>query len=217
MATLVSQYKFVGDYTDSQGTNNLAAGGSGNSFSNSIFITGGVSLSLNGSGDAEKTSGVTSISTGNSDLSFGGWLYPNSFNANHVILEFGTHSNFNAFQMTITNIGASMSLTIYGIEQKNISYSVPTGVFHWYWIEYTASSKTFQFYVDNVSQGTSSAFGNTVNIINAALIIGRDAAGGNAQNGYFNDWRIYNGVTSPVERQLIFSSVNSSNLLLSDI
>lgn len=210
MATLAIQYKLDNDYTDNSGNSNtLTAQGSGNSFSTSIKIVGTHSLQLNGSGYASKNtqSGVT---TGNADRSFGGWVYLSSFGTLQIPFYMGTQSSNQA--VTLYN-DTSTSITI---DQNGVGNTAvftisenSANTWYWWWVEYTAGTKTYQLYINNVSKGSSAVpsnsnltFGTPGLALGAA---GDSIAGNNKVTGNLDDWRVYNGVTSAGERATIYA------------
>lgn len=204
MATLVSHFKFDNDYTDFLGNNNLAANGSGNAFSTAIRKVGAYSLSLNGSGQARKTSNFATISTGNADLSFGGWYNLAGYSARQQLIDFGTVTGSQQWLLYIDN-STTISLELRGAQTKTWTPSaLATSTWYWFWIEYTATSKVATLYIDNVSQGDLT-FTSTPNITAGPIYVGGNDINGDNITGNLDDLRIYNGVTTSGERAAIYS------------
>ena len=216
MATLAAHWKFDNDYTDSSGNgNDLTAQGSGNSFSSSIRKVGPYSLQLNGSGYASRNT-QSGITTGNADRSFGGWIYLSTFSTLQIPLYLGTQASNQA--VTFYN-DTSTSVTVdQGVGTTPISFSIPensANTWYWWWFEYTSSSKTYQFYINNVSKG-SQAYGANSNLTFGTPGIalgaaGDSAAGNNKTTGNLDDWRVYNGVTTSNERAAIYALGNQNS------
>ncbi len=205
MATLVSQYRFENGYTDTQGNDDMAAGGSGNTFSTSTVKEGTYSLAVNGSGWATKTTNFATITTGNADRSMGGWWYRPNFAANDPFIAIGPATALNAYQFRQNN-STTFLIDLY-TDQVSITVSAPSAnTWFWCWCEYTASTKTSQFYINNVSQG-SSAHASNSNLSAGKINVGYsfDNSTANDNGTFFDDVRIYNGVTTSGERSTIFN------------
>lgn len=208
MATLISRWTFDNTYNDAVGSNNLSAGGSGNTFSSSTRVVGNYSLVLNGSGNARNTGTFSGINTGNTDASFGGWFNLNDFNARRMLLAFGGVSDNNQWSFYI-NSASSISLEIRGHDVKTWTPTFTTGNWYWAWIQYTASTKVEELFFNNVSQGTFTIT-DTPNITAGPIYIGSDDGLGAACNGYLDDFRIYNGVTTSTDRLSIYNAGNQA-------
>jgi hypothetical protein len=209
MATLAAQWKFDNNYSDSSGNaNTLTAAGSGNIFS-TTRKQGTHSLQLNGSGYASKAT-QSGITTGNADRSFGGWINLSTFATLQIPIYMGTQAanqaltiyNSTSTQVTIDQNGGGNTVA-FTISENSAN------TWYWWWVEYTSGTKTYQFYIDNVSKGSSAiatnsnlTFGTPGLALGAA---GDSSAGGSPLTGYLDDWRVYNGVTSAGERAAIMA------------
>lgn len=210
MATLAAHWKFENDYNDSSGNgNNLTAQGSGNTFSNSLKKVDTYSLQLDGNGYAIKNT-QSGITTGNADRSFGGWIYLSSFGSLQIPFYMGTQASNQA--VTIYN-DTSTSVTI---DQNGVGNTVvftitenSANTWYWWWIEYTSGTKTYQFYINNVSKGSQAIASNsnlTFGTPGLAVGSGGDSIAGSFKvTGNLDDWRVYNGVTNSSERAAIYA------------
>lgn len=207
MATLVSHYKFENGYTDTIGNNGLAAGGTGNSFSNTIFKVDAYSLSLNGSGYAEDTS-VTALDPGNADRSVACWFRVAGFGV--YLLGLGTGDSYKQF-VAVLNGANDVRLQLWASD-VNLT-SIPTTLttntwFHFIWT-YTAANKTSELFINNASQG-SGAHGTASNLTFGKIRVGGQVYDANGLvTGYIDDFRIYNGVLSSAERTTIYDLGNA--------
>lgn len=203
----VSRYKLENGYTDSTGSNDLAAAGSGNSFSTSIVKRGTYSLQLNGSGYASKTSGVSGITGANADRSMGGFFYSNTASAVESIMAVGNASPSQGF--TIIKLSATtIRVDLYA---DALGFTVPTlsnNTWYWCWVQYTASGAVSDLYLDNVqsSSGAQAHAGNS-NLVTNHIYLGTndDANPVLDLTGNLDDMRIWNGVTSAGDRTSIFT------------
>lgn len=211
MATLVSRYRFENSYNDTTSTNNLSAQGSGNVFAQSPAAEGTYSLSTNGSGAAAITSGATGWTTGNADWSWGGWMLTSTWAANQDFMYWGTRSSGQSWECYQVTDTSTMRITLDSLENGDFTLgTINDGAWHWIWFEYTASTKTIQSYFDNVAK-TSKAYANTPNIQANIIGIGQTFDGTRRSTSNWDDFRIYNGVTSSSERTAIYYAGNKFN------
>lgn len=214
MATLVSQWLFDNAYTDSNsGTNDLVANGTGNSFVTSPKAKGTHSLQLDGNGGALKNSGGTGWNTGNVDVSFGGWLYHTTSVGGAVILEYGSGSNGQTWA-GYTQSSSQFTLENLAVESQTWTVSISANTFNWYWLEYTAGTKVCVLYLDNVSQGSKTFVGASINIQAGKCTVGEAFGGALGLVGNVDDTRLYNGVTSAAERDTIYGAAVARGLTL---
>lgn len=200
----VSKWLLENDYTDYYANNNLAAQGSGNTFSSVISKQGQYSLQLNGSGAAFKA-GMAGINTGNADRSMGGWFYPNTGSAVAGIMAVGSDlasQGFTIIKLDATHIRVDL-------QSDALSFTVPTvanNTWYWVWVQYTASTKTSDLYLNNVqsSSGAQAHAGNS-NLGTNNILLGLDIGVSNNLIGNLDDCRYWNGVTTAAERSHIFS------------
>lgn len=205
MATLVSQWSLENNYTDTGGnSNDLAAAGSGNSFSTSIVKKGTYSLQLNGSGYASKTSGIAGITGGNADRSMGGWMYLTTaanVNASMFVGENVASQGFLIINLNATTIRVDL-------QSDALSFTVPAmSNSTWYhvWVQYSSASKTSDLYLNNVqSSSGAQAHASNSNLVANKIYLGADNGASNLLTGNLDGMRYYNGVTSAAERLAIY-------------
>ena len=213
--SLVSHYKFENDYADSVGSNTLSAAGSGNSFSTALKNRGAYSLQMDGSGWAIKT-GQTGFGSGNIDLSFGGWGYFTTGSRIETIGGFGVNSAINSSCIWSLKLSAT-SIRI-DLASDALAYTVPSisdTTWYWWWVQYTASTKTSDLYLNN-TQSSSGAQTHSTNLnLNATtdINVAVDPDGSNSIIGNVDDWRAYNSVTTAAERLGIYVESSASVLL----
>lgn len=208
MATLVSRWLFENGYTDTTTNNDLSAGGSGNSFDTTHKKEGTYSLLLNGSGYAEDTS-VTGIATGNADRSVAFWFRPTAISG--YIFGLGTGTDQQQF-VALLNGANDIRLQLWASD-VNLT-SLPTTItvdtwFHFIWT-YTASNKTSELFIDNVTQG-GGEHATASNLTFGKIRIGGQVVDAtNLFPGYIDDFRIYDGVLTSGERAAIFAQSSPS-------
>ena len=205
MAELISHWKFDNDYVDDPGTNDLTEGGTGNSFSTSVKRVGTHSLQLNGSGYGKDTS-ISGLPTGNADMSFGGWVYiADPTSSSQVLISGGTliagqcvsiySSSATTIHVDSFSVGWDLSFTV---------STISPNTWYWWWVQYTASTKTFELFINNVSQGGQALPGN-LNLTFGSIEIGGFFELDNLRlTGNIDDVRWYSGVTSEAERNAIY-------------
>ena len=214
MAAEISRWKFDNDYLDANTTNanDLSAGGSGNSFGATIKQVGTYSLKFNGSGYATRTATINGVSaiTGNQDNSYGGWIYFQSGESS--LMMWGTNAVSQGYEIRIIS-ATSIRVSLQG-EDKNITVtSMATNTWHWVWVEYTASTKTFELYLNNVSQNTA-VLTATPNIAFGKINVGADFndLSNPPNNTQYDDMRLWSGVTAAGDRTAIFNAGSESIL-----
>lgn len=202
----VSRWNLENGYTDSVGTNDLAAGGTGNSFSTTIVKQGGYSLQTNGSGYAAKTSGITGITGGNADRSMGGWFYSNTANSVEAIQFVGQDTASQGFLIIkLSNIAIRVDL-----QADALSFAVPAladNTWYWVWVQYTAATKTSDLYLNNVqsSSGAQAHAGNSNLVVNN-IYLGASNSASSLLTGNHDQRSYWNGVTTAADRQALFTA-----------
>ena len=207
--TLISHFKFDNNLEDFVGSNDMTAGGSGNSFSTTIKKYGTHSLQLNGSGWARKAS-QTGVDTGNSDISFGGWIYPTTAANVESLGSLGVNSAINNSCLWMTKLNATTIRV--DLASDALSFTVPAmSNTTWYhvWCEYVASTKTSSLYLNNAlsSSGAQAHGANLALNATTDIQIGVDPDDNSAFTGNMDDWRFYNGITTAAQRAAIYTIV----------
>lgn len=195
---LLSRWPLSTDYSDTVGSNTLAAAGSGNSFAGSRLV-------LNGSGYASKTAGVTGVTSGNADRAMGIYFTPTTASTVEGIMAVGDVGGSQGF--TILKLSAtSIRVDLYG---DPLAYTVPAmsnTTRYGIWIEYTSGTKSSRLWLG----GSESSSGSQAHVSNSSMVtnkiyLGADMDAGNLFTGKLDSGIYYNGIPGAGARDAFFN------------
>lgn len=158
-------WKFEGNSNDSVGSNN-------GSDTTITYSTGngkiGQGAGFNGSSSLIKKTSPTGLPSGSSDISVCGWARLANTTNDQEVVAFGTDS---AHQLAALVVKAGGNLGFQGFSNDvSVTWSPSTAT--WYFLCYTLTGQSVNFYVNASQQGTTQTLGSAPNIGSTYLQFG---------------------------------------------
>lgn len=148
---------------------------------------GGASGLFDGTGDYLTLLDHADWDFGTADFTVDFWVRFNAISTNNWIFGRNAGNNFDIRY----NTSQGLELYIGGGSVQNRSWSPSTGV--WYHIAITRNGTNLYFFIDGVLQGAVGTNSSNVSYADP-IYIGSDASGGNALNGWIDEFRISKGI-----------------------
>jgi hypothetical protein len=159
-------------------------------------MTAGYALSLDGNGYAQRTSGITGLTSGSHDFTMATWAkFPSlpSSGSLWALMTIGTDGTGGRPFFAVNNNAGTYRFvcSIYGGDAY-INYAFAINTWYHFVLTFTASTKTFEVYVNGASIGTTTT-ATTPNFGTGKICIGCDAGAGAGSRGpeVLDDCRYY--------------------------
>jgi hypothetical protein len=206
----IAHFLFNNDYTDTTNINNLTAGGTGNSFDNSIKMVGTHSLLVTGSGWATRAS--SNIPLGNADYSESLWIRLNVSNNYNFPLDIGGPTVLGVRSIWYYGHSDGYWQIIRSLDDWATTYHSNAG--QWFLLTYTynASNKLGIFYV-NGTYFSNHTFVSNNNLTASQIKIGARIQDNLGTRSHIDDVRYYN-TTIPASVMSIIIRLMFSNVMI---
>lgn len=200
--TLVNQYNFENNLTDSVGGKNGTGSGS------PTYVAGHAGQAINLSGSTQYVSLPAGIVSTLNDFTIATWVKVTALSTWARIFDFGSNTTTNMFLVPSNGANIRFAITTGGAgaeQQINGTTTLPTG--SWVHVAVTLAGSTGTLYVNGAQVGQNTAMTLKPSSLGSTTLnyLGKSQYADPYLNGQLDDFRIYNGALTAGE---VFSLYN---------